>query len=128
MRIRSLGKGVQSNRDKWHKRYWSTFLHNTSFPLLRVIACHLFSNSHSVIGPFSSKILLFLFLVLFFVICFRIPTHEFSILLLLHQIKDNMISQMAKVKVTDMKNLIQVSSVVAGATEEKTELSQKSKV
>jgi len=39
-----------------------------------------------------------------------------------------MISKMSEVKVTDIKKLIQVSSVVAGATEERTELSEQSKV
>ena len=44
------------------------------------------------------------------------------------QIKDNMITHMASVNVTDIKKLIQVSSVVAGAKEDRTELSEQSKV
>jgi DNA segregation ATPase FtsK/SpoIIIE-like protein len=39
-----------------------------------------------------------------------------------------MITHMATVNVTDMKKLIQVASVVAGVTENRTELSQKSQV
>ncbi|XP_031571405.1 polycystic kidney disease protein 1-like 2 isoform X3 [Actinia tenebrosa] len=44
------------------------------------------------------------------------------------KIKDNMINHMARVNVTDIKKLIQVASVVAGITENRTELSQMSQV